>query len=476
MIRLHDTLSRSAKPLVTAGDRYRLYCCGPTVYGPAHIGNFRTFCIQDVLRRCLELDGLSPLHVRNLTDVDDKTIRGSMAAGETLTDFTRRWTKLFHADCAALHCLPPHVEPAATEHIPEQVHLIQKLIQGGHAYAAADGSVYFKVSSFASYGRLSHLENRELETQATNSAGTANDADEYDRESVRDFALWKSHKPEDGPNFWPSPWGDGRPGWHIECSAMSMRYLGETFDLHGGGVDLCFPHHENEIAQSEAATGKPFCHHWFHSAHLMVEGAKMSKSLGNLYTLDNLRDKGFEPAVVRYALISGHYRSQLNFTMNGLTAAASALAKIRKAARTLREKAGLRGSSEISHPKSEIGLSSPGPFASAWDALADDLNVPAALGQIFTTLAELEKQTLDAATAQAAARGLDTLAFALGLDLTEPAAAKVEAPDDVKALAEARWKAKQTKQFAESDRLRNELAAKGWKALDRKDGYDLAPL
>ena len=473
-IRLHDTLTRQVRPLVAEdGKRYRFYCCGPTVYGPAHIGNFRTFLVQDVLRRMLEAAGLNPCHVRNITDVDDKTIRGSMQAGKSLEEFTRGWTERFHADCTTLNALPPHVEPTATGHIAEQIAIIQRLIQKGRAYASPDGSVYFKVSAFPEYGRLSRVNERELATQSTNSAGAVNDADEYERDSVRDFALWKAHKPEDGPNSWPSPWGPGRPGWHIECSAMSMRYLGETFDLHGGGVDLCFPHHENEIAQSEGATGKPFCRHWFHSAHLMVEGQKMSKSLGNLYTLKDLADKGFGPMAVRYTLISGHYRAPLNFTINGLKAAESALRKLEKEARVLLKAAGLADADFERFCACPAGDLRPGRFAPAWDALRDDLNTAGALGQVFVALAATPADTTREQALEDLA-GLGLICYALGLKLfTETPAATTEAPAEVKALAEARWQAKQSKNWAEADRLRDALATQGWKALDRKDGYSL---
>ncbi|MGB0416251.1 MAG: cysteine--tRNA ligase, partial [Coraliomargarita sp.] len=283
-VQLYDTHSRSVQALTPeSGKPLRFYCCGPTVYGPAHIGNFRTFLIQDTLRRVLEVDGTPVKHVRNITDVDDKTIRQSQAEGMTLEAFTAKWTEKFHADCSALNMLAPSIEPSAVAHIPEQIALVETLVEKGHAYATEDGSVYFRVSSYDDYGSLSKLKQRELKTQSENSAGEVNDADEYDRESVTDFALWKGRKPEDGENYWPSPWGEGRPGWHLECSAMvDTAFDGETIELHGGGIDLCFPHHENEIAQSECAHGQCFCKHWFHSAHLMVEGEKMSKSLGNV--------------------------------------------------------------------------------------------------------------------------------------------------------------------------------------------------
>ena len=305
-----------------------MYCCGPTVYGPSHIGNFRTFILQDVLRRVLELEfGPGKVkHVRNLTDVDDKTIRKSRDEGKSLGDVTKHWTDKFHADCAELNLLPPHAEPAATTHIAEQVAMIDALIEKGIAYVAADGSVYYKIEAFPDYGKLSRVKERELMKDAPNRAGSVA-SDEYERDSLSDFAMWKAWKPEDGDVKWPGPKGaaEGRPGWHIECSAMSRKHLGDTIDLHAGGVDLLFPHHENEIAQSEGCTGHTFAHHWYHTEHLLVDGKKMSKSLGNLYTLEDLKAKGFSPMAVRYTLLSGHPRKQLNFTLDSLHAAEKAL-------------------------------------------------------------------------------------------------------------------------------------------------------
>jgi cysteinyl-tRNA synthetase len=461
-----------------------MYCCGPTVYGPAHIGNFRTFLLQDVLRRVLQLDGTEVRHVRNITDVDDKTIRRSQEEGLSLHDFTAKWTEKFRQDCAALNLLPPHVEPSAVENIPLQIAMITKLIANGHAYTAPDGSVYFKIHSCADYGKLSRLDTSTLRAQDLNSAGTVNNSDEYARESVNDFALWKARKPADGPNFWQSPWGEGRPGWHIECSAMSTHFLGETFDLHGGGIDLCFPHHENEIAQAECATGKKdFAAHWFHCAHLMVDGAKMSKSLGNLYTLDDLRARHATPTEVRYTLIAGHYHSQLNFTLKGLADAASALTKIRKGADKLLEKCGLTRAdfAPLATPET---LTAYGEFQGAWDTLRDDLNIPGALGKIFGVLAVATAPERDAAQARADLSGLGNLLYALGLDLYASAGKTDDAgagaadavPAEVVALGERRWATKQAKDFAGADALRAELAALGWKSVDRKDGYSLEKL
>ncbi len=482
-IKLFDTMSRSTRELRQRAPEipFGMYCCGPTVYGPAHIGNFRTFLLQDVLRRALETDGINVRHVRNITDVDDKTIRRSQEEGKSLAEFTAVWTQKFHDDCDALNMLAPHFEPSAVAHIPLQIAMIESLVKRGHAYVAPDGSVYFRVASDPDYGKLARLDLGELRTQATNSNGDVNAADEYARDNVADFALWKARKPEDGPNFWQSPWGEGRPGWHIECSAMSTYYLGETFDLHGGGVDLCFPHHENEIAQATCACGhsESFAQHWFHSAHLMVDGAKMSKSLGNLYTLADLEAKGFSPMALRYVLISGHYRSQLNFTLKSLDDANSALEKIEKGASRLLAKAGITPeefSQEISVNETTTAW---GAFEPAWNALCDDLNTAGTLGKIFSALAELGKSELTKSEAAASVCGLAKILHALGLKIfvkKKSDAAGDNVPATVAKIAEDRWAAKAAKNWAEADRLRAELAKLGWKSLDRKDGYTLAKI
>lgn len=469
-LQLYDTLSRQNLPVRPMdGKTLRFYCCGPTVYGPAHIGNFRTFISQDVFRRVVELGGTPTLHVRNITDVDDKTIRDSQKAHQTLAEFTESWTKKFHADCAALNLLAPHVEPKATGHIPHQIKMIEDLMGGGHAYQGADGSVYFRVKSFADYGKLSHLEDRELKLGA---AQGANDSDEYTKDSLADFVLWKAHKPEDGANHWDSPWGKGRPGWHLECSAMSLEYLGVEFDLHGGGIDLIFPHHENEIAQSCCATGGHFAHHWMHAAHLMVDGGKMSKSLGNLYTLEDLQGRGHTPAEVRYTLISGHYRQPLNFTLHSLDAAKQALTKLSKFEKALREKAGVTAA-----PTHEelVKRTEPGALQPAWDALLHDLNVPEALGCIFSLLNKTKLAETDAPTAKAIWRSLHFILDALGIVLPEAKDETVEIPADIQALAEERWTVRQAKDWAKSDELRKQLDTAGWLVKDGKEGYQLLP-
>ncbi|GAB5561161.1 MAG: cysteine--tRNA ligase [Synoicihabitans sp.] len=457
-LQLHDSLTRSLQPVKPSHPDgvYRFYNCGPTVYAAAHIGNFRSFVVNDIIRRMLELEfGADKVrHVRNLTDVDDKTIRKAREEGRPLTDVTREWTAKFHADCEALNCLPPHVEPAATDHISEQVNMIQVLMEKGNAYRAADGSVYFKVSSFDNYGRLSRVKERELKAGSAFEAGNTGkdtqsvDADE--KEDGTDFALWKAWKPEDGEVKWAGPDGAaaGRPGWHIECSAMSKKHLGETIDLHTGGVDLLFPHHENEIAQSECCNNTEFAHHWYHSEHLLVDGKKMSKSLGNLYTLDQLKEMGHSPMALRYVLLAGHPRKQLNFLLGSLEAAEKALHTLRTFRATIDGQSG-----------------DPAKFDPVFDALRDDLNTPGALGALFA-LIKGGTNDVDAET-------FDRVMFGLGLDLTPPAEEISDVPADVAELAERRWAAKQAKDWPAADSLRAEIAAAGWTMKDRKDGYDL---
>ncbi len=467
-IKLHDSLSRETRELRPSQPDgvFRFYNCGPTVYAPAHIGNFRTFVVNDVLRRLLELEfGQAKVrHVRNLTDVDDKTIRRAREEGRPLAEVTKQWTAKFHADCQALNCLAPHDEPTATGHIREQVDMIDVLMKKGNAYRAADGSVYFKVSSFPGYGHLSRVHERELQPGSA-LAGKVHAADADEKEDVSDFALWKAHKADDGNNAWDSPWGRGRPGWHIECSAMSKKLLGDTIDLHTGGVDLLFPHHENEIAQSECCNGVPFAKHWYHSEHLLVDGKKMSKSLGNLYTLDELVAKGFSPMAVRYTLLMGHPRKQLNFTLDSLHAAESALKSLRSFRNTLQTTA---------------GSTTPGKgakdFALVIPTLEDDLNTPGAFGALFRELNQIHSTGLFPAHAAELLIEFDKILFALGLDLAAPVPAAKSAPAEITTLAEKRWAAKQAKDFAAADALRKELAAAGWTMLDRKDGYSLEPL
>src|ERR1700726_4162120 len=320
-VRFHNTLSGQTEPFVplVAGE-VRSYTCGPTVYDFAHIGNFRTFVFQDVLRRYLKSRGYRVIQVMNLTDVDDRIIQKAAAAGVSIREYTEKYIQAYLDDRRALNLEPPEHIARATEHIDDMVELIQRLTAKGFTYTS-DGSTYFRISKFPSYGKLSKIDVAGMQT------GARVDMDRYDKDNARDFALWKAPKP--GEHFWETPIGPGRPGWHIECSAMAMKFLGETLDIHTGGIDLAFPHHENEIAQSEAATGKPFVRYWMHAEHLLVEGEKMSKSLGNFFTLRDLFAKGYKPSALRFALASVPYRRQLNFTFDGLQQAASAVERLR---------------------------------------------------------------------------------------------------------------------------------------------------
>jgi cysteinyl-tRNA synthetase len=447
-IKLFDSMTREIRELRPAQPDgvFRFYNCGPTVYGPSHIGNFRTFVVNDVLRRLLELEFPGKVkHVRNLTDVDDRTIAQVKKEKVPLAEIARKWTAIFHADCVSLNCLPPHVEPTATGHIHEQVDMIDVLMKKGNAYRSPDGSVYFKIATFQGYGALSRIKEREL--KVTNSVLDADHKDD-----VGDFALWKAYKPEeDGDVKWPGPSGAaaGRPGWHIECSAMIKKHLGETIDLHTGGVDLLFPHHENEIAQSQCCNGTTFARHWYHTEHLLVEGTTMSKSKGNYYTLGDLVEKGYSPMSVRYALLAGHPRKQLNFTLDSLHAADSALKTLHGFWQSLPATGG-----------------QPGAFQAAWDSLRDDINVPAALGALFTVVNRGPQGVVKAE--------FEALLGTLGL--VPAGRAATQAPESIVALADKRWAAKAARDFKGADLLRAELTAAGWSMLDGKDGYRLEPL
>jgi len=461
-IHLYDSLTRTARvlgqrdpaaPPISKEHPFTFYTCGPTVYAPAHIGNFRTFLVNDVLRRLLELEfGKDQVkHVRNLTDVDDRTIGQAKREHRPLAEITRHWTEIFHQDCDALNMLRPHVEPTATSHIGEQVDMIEVLMQKGNAYRAPDGSVYFKIGSFSNYGALSRIRERELKATITA-------ADDDHKDDVGDFALWKAYKPEeDGEVQWPGPQGAaaGRPGWHIECSAMAKKHLGATIDLHSGGVDLLFPHHENEIAQSQCCNDTTFARHWYHSEFLLVDGKKMSKSLGNLYTLADLTAKGFSPMAIRLALLSGHPRKQLNFSLDGLNDAEK---NIRWMALTRETLAQDKHSPDDASPSSR--------FDGVLEALRDDLNLPRALGALHEALRDTKTGGVHLAA-------FDRMLAVLGIDLA--LLDKRPIPPEISALAERRWTAKKTKDFATADSLRKELGAAGWSMLDGKDSYKLEP-
>ena len=471
MLSLYDTLSRTQKTVSAEdGKSLRFYCCGPTVYAAAHIGNFRTFVVQDVFRRVVELGGLRTKHVRNITDVDDKTIRNSQAQGMPLGEYTKKWTEKFHEDCRALNCLPPHVEPSAVGHIAEQIDIVERLMAANHAYRSEDGSVYFRISSYPEYGQLAHLDKQQLDLGKT--AQTRADTDEYEKDSVADFVLWKARRPEDGENYWPSPWGEGRPGWHLECSAMSHKYLGDTFDLHSGGVDLVFPHHENEIAQSRCACGGESARHWFHVTHLLVDGAKMSKSLGNMYTLADLQERGYAPAALRYVLAGAYYRRPLNFTLAGMKDATSALHKLRRFDDAIAQRAGGKEPTYKDLVKNRPAL---GAFEPAWESLEDDLNTPEALGHVFSAIRQIKPAELSAEEAGAVWRSFRFIIEALGLALP-PVEEEINVPDDIRALADERWAARLAKDWAKADALRAQLTEQGWAMKDGRDGYQLTIL
>src|SRR2546425_2927775 len=375
MLKLKNTLTRAQEefnPL--EGNTVRIYACGPTVYDHGHIGNFRTFVAVDVLRRYLKYLGYQVNHVVNITDVDDKIIRGVLQSGKSLREYTEFYTQAFLEDARALNIEQPEVMPRATDHIPEMIELMKRLADAGLTYKS-DGSLYYSIASFPSYGRLSGLK------VEGNISGARVDVDEYEKADARDFVLWKEPK-EEGEPRWASPFGEGRPGWHLECSAMSMKYLGESFDIHCGGVDLIFPHHENEIAQSEGATGKPFVRFWVHAEFLLVEGEKMSKSLGNFFTLRDLFAKGYKPSALRFALASVPYRKQLNFTFDGLQQAASSVERLRNFRDRLKQ-------GKFPAGKQDGMAERIAKAAEEFDAgLSDDLNTARALAAVFDLVRE----------------------------------------------------------------------------------------
>ena len=481
-LKLFNTLSRSIQEFAPlAPPKVGMYCCGPTVYDFAHIGNWRTFVFGDLVRRTLEFKGYAVTHVMNITDVEDKIIKHVRETKTSLREFTGKYEAAFLEDLKTLNCRLPHHTPRATEYISEIISLIEKLVQRGIAYKAADGSVYFSIEKYrgcgCTYGQLLKLNFDEMK------AGERVKSDEYAKESVADFALWKARGPEDGDVFWPSPWGEGRPGWHIECSAMSTKILGPSFDLHLGGEDLIFPHHEDEIAQSEGATGKPFVKYWLHGAHLLVEGKKMSKSLGNFFTLRDLLAKGFTGREIRYLLLTAHYRETFNFTLEGLQGAHAALARIDECLGKLREAAGAPASgSARTDPQKNLqpaGSVTGAPnelLARFTDALDDDLNISAAWGTVFEWVRETNRQlaenSLNAADASSALTAWNKIDSVLGLGTKSEA----EVPAEISSLLAARQAARQAKDFKKSDAIRDELKAKGWVIEDTPKGPKLKKL
>ncbi|CAN5305349.1 cysteine--tRNA ligase [soil metagenome] len=450
MLTLFDTLRREPvefAPLEPG--RVRMYTCGPTVHDFAHIGNMRTFLFEDLLRRVLHARGFEVKQVMNLTDVDDKIIARSRAAGQPIGEYTARYTAAFFEDLDTLRIERAEAYPRATEHIDAMVELIGRLEAGGHAYRTEDGSIYFRIATFPGYGRLSRIDLSGVED------GVRIEADEYDKEDPKDFALWKAAKPEE--EAWDTPLGRGRPGWHIECSAMSMAHLGETFDIHTGGVDNIFPHHENEIAQSEAATGRPLARHWLHAEHLMAEGQKMAKSLGNFYTLRDLLERGCRPRVIRYLLLSVHYRSSLNFTLAGLDQAAASLDRLADFQRRL------SALPEGERPSGHVAERTRSAREAFDAALDDDLNTSRALGAVFEWVRDINRAVDEGELTVADQPACEALleAFDQIYDVLKPDPGEEDLSVEIEALIANREGARARRDYARADAIREELAARG---------------
>jgi len=460
-MQLYNTLTRRVEPFAPAdGTTVRMYTCGPTVYNPAHLGNFRTFLFEDLLRRVLRLNGWKVEQVMNLTDVDDKIIARSVQQGKTISEVTVPVTEIFHRDREFLRIEKAEVYPKATEHIPEMIAIVEKLMSRGLAYQAEDASVYFAIARFPGYGKLSRLDTRQIR------AGARVAADDYNKEDVRDFALWKAAKPEDEQTgaAWDSPWGRGRPGWHLECSAMAKRYLGETLDIHAGGVDLIFPHHEDEIAQSEGANEKPFARMWCHGEFLLTDGAKMAKRVGNVAGIEELRTHGISAAAVRHFMFSVHYRKQLNLAEESLEASSNAVRRVGDFAERLAAASG--GTENMSSIAAEL-------VESATDAFNDDLNAPEALAALFEFIrmvnAELDSGDTDK-------KGLDDArqAFALVNGVLDIVPGEPELDAALSSWVEerltARREARARRDFAAADAIRGELDGRGIAIEDTPQG------
>jgi cysteinyl-tRNA synthetase len=459
-LRLYNTMTARVEAFTPLHPpRVGLYVCGLTVYSRGHVGNYRTFVAVDLLRRVLRYKGYDVAHVMNITDVDDRIIRLAAEADQDLATFTEPHVRSFHEDMATLRMETPERVPRATGHIDDMVDLVAKLIARGHTYDA-DGSVYFRIASFPEYGRLARLDVEGIKS------GARVDTDKYDKENARDFALWKAKEDEPEWAQWDAPFGRGRPGWHIECSAMSMKYLGETFDLHAGGVDLVFPHHENEIAQSVCGTGKPFVRHWFHAEHLLIEGETMSKSKGNVFTIPELVAKGHRPEAIRYLLLSAHYRSQLNFTWDGLGQAAAALQRVHGLWQRL-------GEVERDGPVGPEVTAAVKRARERFDeALFDDLNTPEALAAVHVLVGEANALLVGSAVTREGAAALraqiESMDAVLGVLM--PAGAEDRLSPEEQALFDERQEARRKRDFRRADEARKELEAMGVILEDTPNG------
>jgi cysteinyl-tRNA synthetase len=460
-LQLFHTEKREKVPFTSRdSEPVTIYTCGPTVYDFAHIGNFRTYVFEDLLRRTLKLFGYKVIQVMNITDVDDKTIRNALVKGVTLNEYVEPYIRAFFDDLKELHIEEVEFNPKATDYIPHMILFIQKLMEKGYAYQGSDQSVYFSIKKNPHYGKLCHLNLDSLKEGGHE--GRVNN-DEYDKENAGDFVLWKAHDPErDGEIFWESPFGKGRPGWHLECSTMAMKILGDTIDIHMGAVDNIFPHHENEIAQSECLSGKTFSRYWVHSEHLIVEGKKMSKSLGNFYTLRDLMSKGYHGKEVRFLLLQTHYKTQLNFTFDALEAAKIGLKRIQTCVERLLEKAGEGETLEEVKQLADHALDA---FCLA---LADDLNTSKAVATLFDLMPEINKRELSSGDAQYL---LDLFKrFDSVLGVMEFKAAVEEVPQALQEMLAKRMEARAQKNWALADELRDAIQAKGYVIEDRPGG------
>ena len=459
--RLYNTMTRSVEPFAPAdGETVRMYSCGPTVYNAAHLGNFRSFLFYDLLRQALRLRGWKVRQVMNLTDVDDKIIKRADEQGKKITEVTEPITEIFFEDRDYLRIHPADTYPKATEYIPQMIELVKTLMDRKVAYRAEDGSVYFAIDRFPGYGRLSRLDKREVKS------GARVAQDDYSKENAQDFALWKAAKPEDERTgaAWDSPWGRGRPGWHLECSAMAMDLLGETLDLHTGGIDLVFPHHEDEIAQSETATGKTFARHWCHGAFLLTDGAKMAKRVGNVFTVKELREQGIPAAAIRHFVYTTHYRKELNLSDEALDASQEAVRRIGEFAERLKSAEG---------STSELAAAADQTLAEFRSALFDDLNAPRAQAALFTFLKtgnrELDRGGTELEPLERARQAFSTMNAVLDI-VPDRGEASEEVAAWVESLLAARRAARARRDFAEADRIRAELAGRGVSVEDSGDG------